>query len=82
MHITDLISISASANLDESLVSERNTGQEGEGGGEGSALSRERRGDESWLSCVSIVRTKRGRLVRVGGIEDDGEEEEIDRGID
>ncbi len=32
MHITDLISISASANLDESLVSERNTGQEGKEG--------------------------------------------------
>lgn len=43
MHITDLIYISASANLDESLVSERNTGQEGEGGEEGAALSRERK---------------------------------------
>lgn len=50
MHTTDLIYISASANLDESLVSERNSGQEGEGG------RCSLQGEESSLSGVSFLR--------------------------
>lgn len=63
MHITDLTYISASANLDESLVSERNAGQEG---GEGRCSLQ---GEESSLSGVSFLRARhdwRGRQEREG----------------